>query len=68
MTPVEDSRIYKLLFRVVHESEQYLALNKNFVKSREMANLERLSLMQNQLNHLKVKSRKSSLNFGARQQ
>ena len=25
VTPVEDSRIYKLLFRVVHESEHYLA-------------------------------------------
>jgi len=34
-----------------------------------MANMERLSLMQNQLNLLKTKSRKNnSINFGARQQ
>ena len=68
LTPVEDSQIYKLLFRAVHESEHYLAQNRQFVKNRDMANLERLSLMQNQLNLLKVKSRKSSLNFGVRQQ
>lgn len=49
MTPVEDSRIYRLLFRVVHESEQYLASNVSYIKSREMASLERMSLMQCQL-------------------
>ena len=49
MVPVEDSRIYRLLFRVVHECEQYLEKNKNFVKSLEMAKMERLSLIQNQL-------------------
>ena len=69
LIPMSDSRIYKLLFRVVHESEHYLAHNRQFVKSsHEMANLERLSLMQNQLNLLKAKSRKSSLLYGARQQ
>ena len=65
MSPVEDSRIYKLLFRLVHECEQYLTNNKQFVKCREMAKLERLSLMQNQLNQLKLKSKKESLRFGA---
>ena len=45
LNPAEDSRIYKLLFRVVHDSETYLELNKQFIKNREMAKLERLSLM-----------------------
>ena len=48
-TPVEDCRIYKLLFRTVHDSEQYLSRNVSYVKSRKMAGMERLSLLQNQL-------------------
>lgn len=46
MVPVEDSRIYRLLFRVVHECELYLEENENFVKGLEMTNIERLRLME----------------------
>lgn len=50
---MEDSRIYKLLFRVVHESEQFLAKHFGYVKTREMATMERLSLVTNQLQLLR---------------
>ena len=45
LAPIEDSRIYKLLFRVVYESEQYVEQNKKYMKTREMARIERLSLL-----------------------
>ena len=68
LLPVEDSRIYKLLFRVVYECEQYFKLNTNYVQCAEMSNAERCDLMMQNLNALKIKSRKNSLISGARQQ
>ena len=65
---MEDSKIYKLLFRVVHECEQYFKINSQYVSCSEMTNPERFDLMQQNLNALKVRSRKVSLVSGAKQQ
>ena len=67
LLPVEDSRIYKLLFRVVHECEQYFKRNTNYVQCAEMSQAERCDLMQQKLERLRTFSRKSSVISGARQ-
>ena len=46
LLPVEDSKIYKLLFRVVHECENYFKINAQYVQCSEMTNHERFDLMQ----------------------
>lgn len=67
LTPGEDSRIYKLLFRVVHEGEQFLTKHLSSGKRREMAMMERLSILQNQLHQLRRTSLTNNTSYEATQ-